>query len=140
MEKQPNSSASSKVRPYLIALVAVLGYGGWAYYSNAMVDTTIAFRAACIQGGYSGLLTLFNVLLLEALFRRFDPYLSCNLNMATTLAIATTLQYAVIIPVHMLNQTPNILVTLLPGFVIGTLFSAAYLVGLKRTLFPEQAG
>ena len=130
-------SRISRAKPYLIALIAVIGYGGWAYYSNAMVDTTIAIRAACIQGGYSGLLTLFNVLILEALFRKLDPHLPCNANMALTLLIATTLQYAIIIPVHWLNQTPNILTTLLPGFVIGTLFSAAYLLSLKRTLFPK---
>ena len=125
----------------LITLIAVLGYGGWAYYSNLSPQGTadsqmIALRAGIIQGGYSGILTLVNVIVLEALFLRLNARLSCRVNMFVTVLSAALVQYAIIIPVHIMNQTPNIFITLLPGFIIGTGFSIGYLTSVKNKHYP----
>lgn len=125
----------------LITTVAVLGYGGWAYYSNLPADGAadlqmIAMRAGIIQGGYSGILTLVNVIVLEALFLRLNARLNCTVNMVVTVLAAAVAQYAIIIPVHIMNQTPNIFITLLPGFIIGTGFSVGYLMTVKNKHYP----
>ena len=120
----------------LIVLAAVLGYGGWAVYSN-MLDQpaamhSVAWRAGCIQGGYAGLLTLINISILESLYRVLLQRQGITAASITTLLVSTVAQYSIIIPVHLLNGTPNILLTLLPGLVIGTAFSSAYLWSLRR--------
>lgn len=125
----------------LITLCAVIGYGGWALFSNLAEDSalaaqTIALRAAIIQGSYAGLLTLVNLVVLETIFLRLNHRLSCRNNIIATLLIATGAQYSLIVPVHWLNATPNILLTLLPGLIIGSCFSTAYLLSLKQKHYP----
>jgi hypothetical protein len=127
----------------LITLVAVIGYGSWALYSNWPADSDahgqmIAIRAACIQGFYSGFLTLITVIALEAIFLRLNKKLSCRSNMIVTVAITAIMQYSIIVPVHIFNQTPNILITLLPGFIIGTIFSTVFLMSVKAKHYPAS--
>ncbi|MGB5325149.1 MAG: hypothetical protein WBN40_06980 [Pseudomonadales bacterium] len=137
----------------LIVLAATLGYGGWAVYSNmpgqlgpsgpaGMMDemSNVAWRAGCIQGGYAGLLTLINLSILEQLFRRLRQRMQGLPAAAYTLLASTIAQYSIIIPVHLLNGTPNILLTLLPGLVISTLFSGTYLRALARNGFRTEMG
>lgn len=127
----------------LITLVAVIGYGSWALYSNWPADSDahgqmIAIRAACIQGFYSGFLTLITVIALEAIFLRLNKKLNCRSNMIVTVAITAIMQYSIIVPVHIFNQTPNILITLLPGFIIGTIFSTVFLMSVKAKHYPAS--
>ena len=131
---------SAHAPKFLVSLAAVFGYGGWAYFSNCFVEMNnaemVALRAAIIQGSYAGLLTLINVVVLEGLFLWFNDKLSCLGNMLTTVSCATAMQYSIIVPVHLLNGTPNILLTLAPGLVIGTLFSSGYVYSVKNRYYP----
>lgn len=145
------------IKKLLITSIAIIGYGGWALYSNWPADggsvgnvvssvgnvvsseaQMIAIRAGIIQGSYSGLLTLVNIIILEAVFLKLNSRLPCNVNMAATVSIATITQYAIIIPIHIMNQTPNIFITLLPGFIIGTAFSTAYLMSVRYKHYPPK--
>ena len=120
-----------------VSIIAALGYGLWAYYANCYSDTVInpemiATRAGVIQGGYAGALTLINVLVLEAFYKKLSiSSLSGNPTLITVV-LATCLQYAIIVPIHIINGTPNIVITLLPGFFIGTLFSTFYTINFAR--------
>lgn len=136
----PTLSGRDIIKKAAITLIAILGYGGWAFYSNSPINgdaelQAIAFRAGIIQGGYSGILTLTNIILLEAVLKHLNHRLTLNFNMVATLTIAGAVQYAIIIPVHLANDTPNILITLLPGFIIGTAFSFAYLLSIKNKYY-----
>lgn len=137
-----NSTLSKReiLKKAFITLIAMLGYGGWAFYSNSPANgdielQEIAFRAGIIQGGYSGILTLTNIILLEAVLKHLNNHLTVNFNMVATITVASAAQYAIIIPVHLANDTPNILITLLPGFIIGTTFSFAYLLSIKNKYY-----
>ena len=132
---------NENTKKLLITAIAIIGYGGWALYSNWPAVSNaeaemIAIRAGIIQGGYSGLLTLINIIILEAVFLKLNSRLPCNVNMVATVSIATVAQYSIIIPVHIMNQTPNIFITLLPGFIIGTAFSTAYLMSVRYKHYP----
>ncbi len=134
---------NENIKKLLITTIAVIGYGGWALYSNWPADGNadaqmIAIRAAIIQGSYSGLLTLVNIIVLEAVFLKLNSLLPCIVNMVATVSIATIAQYSIIIPVHIMNQTPNIFITLLPGFIIGTAFSTAYLMSVRYKHYPAK--
>lgn len=135
----------NKYKQTLIVLAAMLGYGGWAVYSNMPGQlgpsgpaemmgqmSNVAWRAGCIQGGYAGLLTLINLSILEYLYDKLLQRMPGLQAAAWTLLASTIAQYSIIIPVHLLNGTPNILLTLAPGFVISTLFSSAYLWRLAQ--------
>lgn len=121
----------------LVSIIATLGYGLWAYYANCYSSTVanpemIAMRAGIIQGSYAGALTLINVFVLETFYKKI---LASNLiakPIFLTVTLATSLQYAIIVPIHIINGTPNIIITLLPGFFIGTLFSTFYTITFAR--------
>jgi hypothetical protein len=124
-----------------ITVIAVLGYGGWAFYSSVydgsmQQNFAVAMRAGFIQGAYSGLLTLINITALEFMFLKLNSMMPCLANMVLTVVCATIVQYGVIVPIHIINGTPNIVLTLAPGFFIGTTFSAAYLFSVRKKHYP----
>ncbi len=127
-------------RPHLTRLAlagaALLGYGSWAVYSNAMEGSAgqmlVAWRAGAIQGGYSALITLANMMMLEFAYRQFSHSQPRWPAIVSAVGAVSLLQYALIVPVHAYNGTPNILLTLLPGIIIGTVFSLAYLAAFSR--------
>lgn len=67
------------IRLFVSALIAFTSYAAWAYYANSLVtdDPDILFRAAMVQGGYSGGITLFFTLLLEVFFKKFGSSVYC---------------------------------------------------------------
>jgi hypothetical protein len=115
----------------LASIAAFLFYGGWALYSNWMdgsLDAVqIALRAGLIQGAYAALLTYVTMLILTSIFQRIRVYLQSGIANPVTVLITLSFQYLVIVPVHIINQTPNILLSLLPGMFIGGIFSWVYL-------------
>lgn len=125
---------------FIATFAAVIGYGTWAYWANCNADmpdaVATAWRAAAIQGGYAGGLTLVNVYVLEILFNRLALYVSTVISGSMAVLSAMVAQYALIIPVHILNHTPNILMTLAPGLVIGTAFSITYVYNHSRQKKP----
>lgn len=98
----------------------------------------VALRAGVIQGAYAGLLTLVNLSVLEFLFLKFNSLLPCLVNIFVTVLSATFVQYLIIVPIHLVNGTPNIVLTLAPGIVIGTAFSTAYLFSVKKKYYPSS--
>ena len=129
----PERSISIKTT---LSTLAFLGYGSWALYSNvadnSAASMVIAWRAAFIQGSYSAILTLLSMALLELVYRKIANHLKPIT--AVPLAVTTVMlaQYSLIVPVHAYNNTPNILTTLLPGIIIGSIFSLAYLLNYCR--------
>lgn len=126
---------------YIFAVAALIGYGGWAVYSNIMDGSKssmiIAWRAGCIQGVYSAILTLVNMLMLEFSYRRFFSGYTPLLARVYAVASVMFAQYLLIVPIHIVNGTPNIFLTLLPGIVIGSLFSYAYVSAYARSKLQD---
>lgn len=136
--RQPASSLlNPRFAKYIFALAAFTGYGGWAVYSNIMDGSEssmiIAWRAGCIQGVYSAILTLANMLMLEYSYHRFFSGYAPLLARVYTVASVMFAQYLLIVPIHIVNGTPNIFLTLLPGIVIGSLFSFVYISTYARS-------
>ena len=57
----------SLIRLTLSGAVAFFFYALWAYYANSLVtdNTEVLYKAALVQGTYSGIITLVFTLLLE---------------------------------------------------------------------------
>jgi len=115
---------------YVFAVAAFTGYGSWAVYSNVMdgseASMIIAWRAGFIQGVYSAILTLANMLMLEFSYRRFFSGYAPRPARLYAVASVMFAQYFLIVPIHVINGTPNIFLTLLPGIIIGSVFSYVY--------------
>ena len=115
-------------RSLFAATASLIGYGGWAFFVNQSAGIEMGLRAAALQGGYSFLLTLSAALVTEKLHQSLPARHSRWLTVAATSAVVGAVAFGI----HYLNGTPHILVTILPGIVIGALFTTMYVVVLEQ--------
>lgn len=102
---------------------AAILYGSWAGFSNREHGTWVALEACLLQGALSFLSTLTLVLVLEALFRQGGRALAGFL-LATVGTIS--LMSAVMTTAHWVAGTPNLVTTIAPSIVVGSVFFIAY--------------
>ena len=111
------------VRSLLPAIAGFCAYGGWAYLANMSHGSQAAGTAAVVQGSYSFILTLSTTLVMERLYSAFHGQQQRVLKVigATCLGLFLT-AYGI----NWLANTPEILATILPGFLIGSAFTILY--------------
>ena len=113
------------------ALSGALGfvvYGGWAFWVNVGHSQAAGISAGLLQGSYSFFLTLCMTLVMEYLMFKFKRLPQRGL---LTVSIVSIITFLVAYSLHWLNGTPEILLTILPGFVIGLVYSIVYVMGLR---------
>lgn len=122
---------SKALRSLLAATAGFIVYGGWAFFINYGYGLSAAFKAGATQGSYSFTLTLSLSFLMEWLFQ-----LSSQPRLQFSLAFITPclLIYCTSWGVNVLTGTPEILLTILPGATISTLYTLSYTL----TLFKLQ--
>jgi hypothetical protein len=115
--------ARSTARACVTAVVAALVYGAWAGFSNREHGIGVALEAGLVQGALSFLSTMTFVLVLEALFR-----LGGGAVQGFLLAAGGTisLMIAVMTTAHRMAGTPNLVTTIAPSIVVGSIFFVAY--------------
>jgi len=114
-------------RSLLAACAGLLGYGGWALFVNYSAGIEMALRAAAVQGGYSFALTLGMTLVIERLFHGLPQKHAAWL----TVVLSSIATWCVAFGIHTLNGTPNVIATILPGFIVGIIYTTLYVVALK---------
>ena len=112
------------------AIAGMLVYGGWAVYANFDHGLAIAQRSGFVQGSYSFVLTFLMTLVTESLFAKIAP----RYRMALTTVLVSVILFTSAYSIHMLVGTPEILMTIFPGFVIGTAYTLVYVIGLTRAV------
>ncbi len=100
-------------------------YGSWAYFANMAHGEAVAMRGGLVQGGYSLVLTFVMSLVTEFLYAKIDK-------VGVTVAVVSIILFISAFTIHMLVGTPEILMTIAPGWVIGSVYTVAYLLGLRR--------
>jgi Kef-type K+ transport system membrane component KefB len=125
----PRGSRGSRKRALIVGCGAFLLFGGWALIANRAHPVSDMARAAAAQGSLSFVSTTFSVLLLEYLYR-----LGRTPGQKLVLAAAGTpvIVLAIMTGVHALAGTPNIVITLLPSWISGTIFCVVYTLNLRR--------
>lgn len=98
-------------------------FANWPHGEDA------AIRAGIVQGSYSLALTLCMTLITEWLFLRLADV---PLRLPMLMAVVCTGLFTTAYSINMIAGTPEILMTILPGFVIGTLYTLVYVLGLQR--------
>ena len=112
-------------------VLAFVAYGIWAFYINNQYGNTVAAKAGMVQGSYAFLLTLGLTMMLEILYRGLT--ISPGLRFPFLFISSCACLYSVAWGIHYLAGTPEILWTILPGALIGTVYIFSYLVLLVRT-------
>jgi len=119
------------------ALSAFLGfffYGAWAYLVNSMHGHWPALKAAYVQGTYSFVLTLCMTLLIEGLFRFMTRFFESRkfINW-TTISASCAAVFSGSWLVNYIAGTPEILRTVILGYIVGFFYSVSYVYGLAKT-------
>jgi len=136
-DSQPNSNVGSGVRILRHAAVRILVpplagllfYGIWAFWVNVEFGELAAFKAAATQGGYSFTITLLLAIVIEWLFKALK---AVSLRQWWVGIIACTLLYSTSWGINVLTGTPNILLTILPGAAVSTIYTILYILTLSK--------
>lgn len=127
----------SSHRSLIAAVLAGSLYAVWAYLVNDGHGSDAGSSAAAVQGGYSFGSALATTLLLDWLRGALG---STRLASAGTVLIAFSLLTSIGALLHWLAETPEILVTLMPGMAIGTSYSAIYVFALNERARRANSG
>lgn len=124
------------VRSVAAGVLGFLAYGSWAFWVNMEHGTDIGARAGLVQGSWSFVLTLTMTLVMEWLLRVTAPTGAPGV---VTLVITVACLFGGSWSVNWLAGTPDILLTILPGFLIGSGYSTAYIWAHRRLSQRRQA-
>lgn len=125
-----HSLKHSKIQRGLLA--AVLGfaaYGGWAFYINSGHGNSAALKALFTHGSYSFTLTLITAFIMEWLFQLSSKPVT---RFCLTFFITSLLLYSTSWGINVWAGTPEILLTILPGAIIGTFYTLSYTLTLFK--------
>lgn len=116
------------IRSLIAGLAALVCYGTWAWYANLGHGPNIALRSGLVQGGYSLILTFLMSLFTEHLYGQFKGR---QHQILITTSVVSFVLLATAYTIHRLAQTPEILMTITPGYLIGTAYTLVYVLGLR---------
>lgn len=107
---------------------AFLAMGGWALFANSGHGLGAAWAPALSQGVMSGLITLVLKRALEAMSKRFRGFFAY---IAPPLITASAV-LALLVAVHRLIGTPEVLRTIAVPWSVSTLYAVIYSATLAR--------
>jgi LytS/YehU family sensor histidine kinase len=107
---------------------AFLAMGGWALYANRGHSTSEMLMAGLVQGVLSGCLTLFLKSVIERLSRRFSGAAA----LWAPPLIACIGSAALLLLVHAISATPEILRTIAVPLTVSTSYAVLYNYSISR--------
>ena len=120
---------SKKLRGLLAATAGLLVYGSWAFFINYEHGTLAALKAGLTQGSYSFVLTLSMAFLMEWLFQLSEQP---RVQFSLTFFVTCLLLYSTSWGINALAGTPEIFLTILPGAILGTIYTLSYTLTLYK--------
>ncbi|MEM7357765.1 MAG: hypothetical protein AAF431_01555 [Pseudomonadota bacterium] len=120
-------------RSLVSAFSGLVGYGGWAYLVNSMHGSFAGFKAACVQGSYSFLLTFVMTMMIEGLYRFMSELSDTEqFNKLATIVVTCAIIFSTSWWVNAMAGTPEIFNTVILGYIIGGVYTISYVIGLSR--------
>ncbi|MEL6868786.1 MAG: hypothetical protein AAFO81_03205 [Pseudomonadota bacterium] len=120
---------TAQARTLAASGIAFVFYALWAAWANRLHEPSAIAMAAATQGLYSALVTAGMTSLVERLFRGAWQLrwrvLRCTTATLTLLIVSS-------LGVHWLAGTAEVLVTVLPSWLFGSLYALVYALGLAR--------
>ena len=128
------ASLTSLQRSSLSGAAALLFYGGWAYLVNSMHGTAAAWKAACVQGSYSLVLTFVMALMIESLYRFVGRWTgNQGLRRWLTILLCCAAIFSSSWWINAMAGTPEIFGTVVLGYIVGGVYTIAYVYSIGRT-------
>ena len=124
-----SSFENSLVRLLVPPFIGLLFYGAWAFWVNYDYGQALALKAAVTQGSYSFVITLVLALIVEWLFLGLKKW---PFHLFFIGLITCCLLYLTSWSLNYFVGTPNILMTILPGAAVSTVYTIIYIVGLNK--------
>ena len=91
----------------------------WAFYINSSVSTSAGIKAGLVQGLFSFIFTLVVISVLTKLYHHFEqPWLKRILPTGLTVLMLLS----ILVTVHTMANTPEIIKTIAPSLIVATLF------------------
>ncbi len=122
-------------RSMLAGVAGFIVYGGWAYFINASHGFETGLRSGLVQGGYSLLLTLSTTLMMEYLM---DFFSHMKGQIILTILATSIVTFGTAYGIHWLFRTPEILMTITPGFIVGLVYTTVYVTTLNRLRILQE--
>ncbi len=124
-----NSTHTTLKRRLIPSILALVGYGAWAFFANHEYVVSTALKAAVTQGTISFTLTLSINVFIEWLLKQFS---AVKVKVFLVGMTASLCLIVVSYTINWLAKTPNILMTIFPGSVIGSVYATSYAFLCKR--------
>lgn len=113
------------------ALAAALGYGGWAVYANYEHGIHAGLMAGCVQGVYAFFSTLSITQVARTAYVKHQGGLR---GMLAGFSLSALVMLTIPLVVHHLAGTPDLLQTILPGLIWGSLYLIGFLISLDMKM------
>ena len=119
----------SQYRRAVSTLAAMAFYGSWAFFVNVDDGFGQAVFTTTIYTLYAGISTFLFSFYMDRCFRWLHPKsLAGPVTAATAAMSMVTLAWTV----NFAAGTANIFLTILPGIIVGTVFSITYVAAIKQ--------
>jgi len=123
------NNSTAKKRSLISALSGFFGFGLWAYWVNSDYGHSAATKAAFTQGSYSFIVTFLNTYVIEFVYRCLAGR---RFRLMITVILTSSLVCSLSWCLNTLLGTPEVLMTILPGCIISSIYGFAYTLALKK--------
>jgi lysylphosphatidylglycerol synthetase-like protein (DUF2156 family) len=122
-------------KPHIASIIALIFYGSWAALANFDFEISVIVNAFLIQGCFAFASTFFSAHLALLVFRKFANYKHPLLfSYLFMMALLVLIPYSL----HSFYLTPNKLLAMAPGVIIGTVYIALLLRAQKRPDYEPE--
>jgi len=121
---------TAKTQTILSVLISFTFYFAWTWYANSRVsdDVTLLLRSAIVQGTYSAFMTLTFTTLLSWTITKMKCHNHPYIAIIPPLLMQSTTVYFI----NFLNQTPNLLLTIIPSIFFTAVFGIFFTLSLLK--------
>jgi len=121
---------TAKTQTILSVLVSFTFYFAWTWYANSLVTNEVALllRSALVQSSYSAFMTLTFTTLLSWTMAK----MKCNEYPYIAIIPPLLMQSSTVYLINYLNQTPNLILTIIPSIFFTALFGIIFAYTLLK--------
>lgn len=120
----------AKTQTILSVIISFTFYFAWTWYANSLVtnNSALLLRSAFIQSSYSAFMTLTFTTLLSWTIGK----MKCNDHPYIAIIPPLLMQSSMVYFVNYVNQTPNLILTIIPSIVFTALFGIFFAFTLLK--------
>jgi hypothetical protein len=121
---------TAKTQTILSVLVSFIFYFAWTWYANSLVtnDVALLLRSAFVQSSYSAFMTLTFATLLTWTITKMKCHNHPYIAIIPPLLMQSTTVYLI----NYLNQTPNLILTIIPSIFFTAIFGVFFAFTLLK--------